>query len=161
MPTVSVPSPITGDASATHWAHSADMPGVCGPASSALMKSSWLPERASHPVRYSSQPSTGNGPWRSSHPADVVDLQQEVGVVGGGRREVEHDGGRDQPADGHGGHVIEVLAGDPVVRGVEVGARVLTGAEVVPVPRRATLVVPADLLQLERAGLAEVRRAAG
>src|SRR4029079_264601 len=35
VPTVSTPTPITGDRSATHRAHSGLMPGVCGPVSSA------------------------------------------------------------------------------------------------------------------------------
>jgi hypothetical protein len=86
----------------------------------------------------------------------VVDLEQEVGVgrrVGG---PVDDRGRRDQPGrrdlcDGGG-----VPAGDPVDRGVEVRAGVLAGRDVVPVPGRPALVVPADLGQRERPRLPEL-----
>jgi hypothetical protein len=51
VPTVSTPTPMTGDSSATQRAHSGLMPGVCGPLSSALRNPSWLSERVSQPVR--------------------------------------------------------------------------------------------------------------
>src|SRR5690606_36258699 len=51
VPTVSTPSPMTGASSASQRAHSTEMPGVCGPFSSALRKVSWAPARASQPVR--------------------------------------------------------------------------------------------------------------
>ena len=51
VPTVSTPNPASGDSCAIQRAHSADTPGVCGPASSAFMNSSCVPPRASHPVR--------------------------------------------------------------------------------------------------------------
>ena len=89
---------------------------------------------------------------------DVFDLQQEVGVRSGLGGEVEHDGGGDQPLDGHRCNVVTVLAGDPVVGGVEVRAGVLASAEVVPVPRRSALVVAADLVELEALRLAELGR---
>src|SRR5699024_1488723 len=56
VPTVSTPIPTTGDSSATQRAHSADRPGECGPASSALVISCCECERASQPVRTSIQP---------------------------------------------------------------------------------------------------------
>src|SRR4029453_5805930 len=43
----------------------------------------------------------------------------------------------------------------PVDRGIEVGADVLARREGVPVPRRAPLVVPAELLQREPRGVRE------
>src|SRR5699024_4044264 len=82
----------------------------------------------------------------------------EVGVGRHLLGDVEHDRRRDERAHRDLRDVVEVLAGDPVVRGVEVGAGVLTGAEVVPVPGRAAVVVAADLLQVELRGLAELRR---
>ena len=67
VPTVSTPKPITGDSSASQRAHSTDTPGVCGPVSFALRNSSWECDRASQPVRYSSQPPSGSGPCSCSH----------------------------------------------------------------------------------------------
>jgi hypothetical protein len=89
---------------------------------------------------------------------DVVDLQQEVRVVRAPVAEVENDHRSDQVVDGDAGDVGAVLAGHPVVRCVEVRAGVLAAAEVVPVPRRSALVVPADLLQLEPPRLPELGR---
>ncbi len=67
VPTVSTPSPITGASFASHWAHSTEIPGVCGPVSFAFRNASWLCDLASQPVRYSSQPPAGSGPCSSSH----------------------------------------------------------------------------------------------
>src|SRR5215831_14343896 len=66
VPTVSTPMPITGDSSASHRAHSTEIPGVCGPVSLAFRKRSWSVERSSQPVRNSSQPPSGSGPWARS-----------------------------------------------------------------------------------------------
>jgi len=67
MPTVSVPRPKIGVDSASHWAHSTETPGLCGPVSVTLSAASWLSARASQPVRYSSQPPSGSGPCCCSH----------------------------------------------------------------------------------------------
>jgi hypothetical protein len=67
VPTVSTPSPTSPVSSASHWAHSADTPGECGPVSSALRNRSASVDRSSHPVRSSSQPPSGSGPWSVSH----------------------------------------------------------------------------------------------
>ena len=121
---------------------------MCGPLSFALMKSFWLPERASQPVQ---QPPARRERAVLSLPLlDVLDLQQEVGWPLPRPVEVEHDGRRDQTLDRHRRDVVAVLAGDPMGRGVEVGAGVLARAEVVPVPRWAVLVVAADLLSSKR-----------
>ena len=90
--------------------------------------------------------------------ADVVDLDQEVGVSVGLGGEVEYRCRTDQSARGHRRDVGAVLAADPVVRCVEVRAGVLAGTEVVPVPSRPAVVVPADLIELELCGLPELRR---
>src|SRR6185295_4956890 len=57
--------------------------------------------------------------------------------------------------DGVGGVVGQVLAGQPVDGRVEVGAGVLAGAEVAPVPGWPALVVVGDGLALKRPGIAE------
>ena len=67
VPTVSTPMPITGASCASQRAHSTETPGVCGPVSLAFRNSCWLPDRVSQPVRYSSQPRSGSGPWSASH----------------------------------------------------------------------------------------------
>jgi hypothetical protein len=85
----------------------------------------------------------------------VVDLEQEVRVGGGLRGEVQHRGGRDQPTRRDLRDILSLAAGHPVHRRVEVGAGVLPGGDVVPVPARAALVVPADLLEPERPGVPE------
>src|SRR5690606_34626237 len=61
---------------------------------------------------------------------------------------------------GHGnrGDVGLLTARDPVNRGVEVGAGVLTGVEVVPVADRSAFVVPTDLLEVEARGLTVLGR---
>src|SRR5689334_7699982 len=63
VPTVSTPIPMTGDSSASHREHSTERPGVCGPVSLAFRNRSWSWERSSQPVRNSSQPPSGSGPW--------------------------------------------------------------------------------------------------
>ena len=67
VPTVSTPKPRIGASSASQRAHSTETPGVCGPVSSAFRNSSWYADRASQPVRYSSQPPSGSGPCSPSH----------------------------------------------------------------------------------------------
>jgi hypothetical protein len=52
-------------------------------------------------------------------------------------------------------YVQAVSTGDPMHRRVEVRAGVLAGREVVPVPGRPTVVVPADLVQRQRDRVAE------
>ena len=89
---------------------------------------------------------------------DVLDLEQEVGVGGRCRGEIEHHRRRDQPTGRDRRHIVEVLPRDPVLRRVEVRAGVLAAAEVVPVPGRSALVVATDLLQREAGGLAELGR---
>lgn len=51
VPTVSTPTPITGASSASHCAHSTEMPGVCGPVSFAFKNEAASSLRASQPVR--------------------------------------------------------------------------------------------------------------
>ena len=67
VPTVSVPSPRIGTSSASQVAQAMLIPGVCGPVSFALRNAAWSSERASQPVRYSSQPPRGSGPFAASH----------------------------------------------------------------------------------------------
>src|SRR3984957_18215043 len=67
VPTVSTPMPMIGASSASHRAHSMENPGGCGPVLLAWRTSCWLSDRASQPVRYSSQPPAGSGPCCDSH----------------------------------------------------------------------------------------------
>jgi hypothetical protein len=85
----------------------------------------------------------------------VLDLQQEVRVGGARLREVEHGGGRHERGRRDLRDVLAVLAGHPVDRRVEVGAGVLAGGDVVPVPGRAALVIAAELGQRERRRVGE------
>jgi hypothetical protein len=89
---------------------------------------------------------------------DVLDLDEEVRVLGGLRGDVEHHRRSDELARRDRGDVVLALPRDPVVGSVEVGAGVLAAAKVVPVPRRSAVVVPADLLELELRGLPELGR---
>src|SRR5713226_16413 len=67
VPTVSTPKPRIGACPPSQRAQSTDTPGVCGPVSLAFRNSSWVPDRASQPVRYSSQPPSGSDPCSPSH----------------------------------------------------------------------------------------------
>ena len=143
------PRPSTGDSSATQRAHSTERPGLCGPVSSALSASCCVVRGV--PAGAHQQPAAVRQRAVLGLPGpDVVDLDEEVGVrrhLGG---EVEHRGRRRSAAvTGTDETSSPSLPGHPVVRRVEVGAGVLAGAEVVPVPSRAAVVVAADLLQLE------------
>src|SRR6266540_4104842 len=89
---------------------------------------------------------------------DVVDLEQEVRVLRGVLREIQHGSRPDQPTRRRRCDVLAVLAGDPVPGRIEVRARVLAGTEVVPVPGRTAFVVAADLFELELRRLPELRR---
>ena len=51
VPTVSTPTPSTGDSSASQRAHSTEIPGVCGPVSFAFRNAAASSLRASQPVR--------------------------------------------------------------------------------------------------------------
>jgi len=66
----------------------------------------------------------------------------------------------DEVLDGQGvgGVVGEILAGDPVDRGVEMGAGVFADGDVVPVPAWAFVVVAADGFHREGGALAELGR---
>ena len=86
---------------------------------------------------------------------DVIGLQQEVRVGRRLRAEIQHDGRRDQAGHRYLGDILAVAAADPVHWRVEMGTGVLAGADVVPVPGRPALVVPADLVQRERHGVRE------
>ena len=161
VPTVSTPTPMTGASSASQRAHSTETPGVCGPVSSALRNAPGRATAASHPVRSSSQPPAGSGAVLCLPGPDVVDLEQEVGV-GGHPRRASRARRRARPAGWPAPATTSSLscAGDPVDRRVEVGAGVLAGAEVVPVPRRAAVVVAADLLAARSRPSARTARAA-
>ena len=89
---------------------------------------------------------------------DVGDLEEKVGVLGALPALVDDRRAGDQLAGGHLGDVFAVAAGGPMDGRVEMGADVLPGGDVVPVPGRAALVVMADLGQLEAAGVGEGRR---
>ena len=110
------------------------------------------------PARAVQQPAAlGQRPVGRLPLLDVVDLEQEVRIGGRFRAEVEHHGRGDQPRHRHLGHVLAVLAGNPVHRGVEVRAGVLAGRDVVPVPGGAALVIVADLGQPEPGRVTERR----
>ena len=109
--------------------------------------------RCGHPSRCgrSSQPPSGSGPCSASQARMCVDLQQEVGVLRGAAAE------KSSTAAG----ATSLAAGTcetsspsrPVIQcigRVEVGAGVLAGGDVVPVPGRAALVEAADLGERER-----------
>src|SRR6202022_4630514 len=51
VPTVSTPTPTKGLSSASHFASSMSMPGVCGPVSLAFRNAFWSLARGSHPGR--------------------------------------------------------------------------------------------------------------
>ena len=85
-------------------------------------------------------------------------LQQEVRVGGDLGRDVDDHGRTDQPL---GWHLVDgpaVLAGHPVRRRVDVGAGVLAGVDVVPLPHRSVVVEVADRLQTEGDRVRERRR---
>jgi len=89
---------------------------------------------------------------------EVADVEQVVGVVCRLFHPVDDHRRADELPRRDLGHVFLVLAGHPVVRRVQVSAGALAGADVVPVPGRAAVVVAADLLELEGLRLAPLRR---
>src|SRR6478735_5319024 len=80
---------------------------------------------------------------------DVGDFQQEIRIVSRFRTEIQHDGGPNEPLHRNFGHVKAVFAGHPVNGGVEVGANMLAGVDVVVAPKWARLVVRTYLLEAE------------
>src|SRR6185437_9902205 len=89
---------------------------------------------------------------------DVIEFEQEVGVLSCFGRKVEHRSGRDKSFWRDRCDVLAVSARHPVIRCVEMRSGVLAGAEVVPVPGGAALVVVAYFLELELCGLPELWR---
>ena len=89
---------------------------------------------------------------------EVLDVEQVVRVLGCFLHLVDDDGRADELVHRDLGDVFLVLAGDPVVRGVQVRTRVLAGADVVPVPGGTAVVVAADFLKLEGLRLPPLRR---
>src|SRR4051794_23012319 len=87
---------------------------------------------------------------------DVVDLYQEVRVLSRLGRDVEDGRHSDEVRRGDGADVLPLAPGDPVNRRVEVGAGVLAGSEVVPIPGRTGVVVARDQLELETRRLTEL-----
>src|ERR1035438_7126857 len=86
---------------------------------------------------------------------DVLDFEQEVGIGGRLGAEIEDHGRRDELTHRHLRHVRAVLAGHPVHRRVEMRPGVLPGADVVPVPGRAAVAIPADFGQRKGHGITE------
>src|SRR3954451_22526783 len=87
---------------------------------------------------------------------DVLDLEEEGGVLRDAIGNVDDRCGCDQPRGRYGGDILPAPPADPVVRSGEVRAGVLAGAEVVPVLRRTAVVIRADLLDRERGVTAEL-----
>jgi hypothetical protein len=83
----------------------------------------------------------------------VVHLEEEVGVGGGVSNLVDDHRRSYEVAHRNLGHIGFVPAGHPVDGRVDMRARVLTGGEVVPMPRRTALVVVADFLARESPGV--------
>ena len=115
------------------------------------------------PVGTHQDPRAGGDPAVLCLPTfDPVRREEEVRVRGGLGTTVENAGRCDQLARWNGlcGVVRVVLARHPMDRRVEVGARVLTEGECVPVPSRAGVVVATDDVDAQTGGLAEdVRKA--
>src|SRR5262249_23140188 len=122
----STPPPLTRAPSALPLAHAPQMARACGPGAFALGDRSWALGRGGPPAGPVQQPAPGRRRTVGSLPVlDVVDLQQEVGILGGLGAEVEHRRVPDQLGEWGLGHVLAVPTGHPVHRRVEVGARVL------------------------------------
>src|SRR2546421_498104 len=85
----------------------------------------------------------------------MLDLEEEVRVVRAFGALVDHGRWTDQVTRRDLRDVRTVAARDPMNGRVEVGAHVLAGRKVVPVPRRAAFVEVADLLQCEALGVGE------
>src|SRR5437764_2586216 len=86
---------------------------------------------------------------------DVLYLEEEVRVAGALGAFVDDSRRTDQLTWRHLRHVRPIATRDPVDRRVEVGADVLAGGEIVPVPGRPAFVEVADLLQGEALGVRE------
>src|SRR3954447_26899986 len=87
---------------------------------------------------------------------DVLDLEEEVGVLRDAIGNVDDRCGGDQPRGRYGGDILPAPPADPLARSVEVRAGVLAGAAGVPGPRRTAVVVRGALLELERGSLSEL-----
>ena len=97
MSTVSTPMPITGD-SARASGRTPPRRRACGP-SVGVEEPLLAVQRASQPVRYSSQPPRGSGPW-SACQGLMFALEQEIRIGGHLAREVENRRRSDQAAAG-------------------------------------------------------------
>jgi hypothetical protein len=80
---------------------------------------------------------------------EMGDFEQEIRVGGAVGTSIDDDGGRDELADRHPGHVDAVLAGDPVDGRVEVCADVLAHRDIVPVSGWSGFVVVTDFVETE------------
>src|ERR1700677_2046064 len=99
-------------------------------------------------------------PVRALKGLDIRDLQQIVRVRGGCGRAVDHAGGGDEifRIDRIDRACGKIAAGDPMRRGIKMGAGMLAHRNVVPVPGRPAMVVVRDFLDPERLRLAEFWR---
>ena len=96
VPTVSTPTPWIGASSASHRAHSTEMPGRVRPRwrRNAAASSTGRPSRCGS----SSQPPAGSGPCSASHARMWSTSSRKSGSSAACGRDVEHHGRRDQPA---------------------------------------------------------------
>jgi hypothetical protein len=133
VPTVSTPTPRIGVSSASHFAHSTEMPGVRPRVGERVGVVA-----AGVPAGAVQQPAAGRQrPVLGLPRLDVLASSRKSGSAAASAATSSTDGRGDQPPGRHLRDVGAVLAGDPVDRRVEVGAGVLTGGDVVPVPGRA------------------------
>ena len=163
VPTVSTPTPIDrrllGDPAGALGAHARRVrAGLVGVDEPLLAVGPGVPagaveqpaavgqrRRAPPPTRWMSSTSSRKSGF-SRAPAAEVEHHRRAGSAG---------------RPGRSATSLPSLPGDPVVGRVEVGAGVLAAAEVVPVPRRPAVVVPADLLELEALRSGRTPAAAG
>ena len=88
---------------------------------------------------------------------EVLGFQQHVGIGGGLGAQVDHDRRADQPRRLDLMHRLAVFAGDPVNRGVEVGAGMFAQRDVAPGPGGPRRVEGADGLHLKGRGVGKRR----
>lgn len=91
----------------------------------------------------------GQGPVRFLPSADVVDIEEKVGVGSGFGAHVEDESRANEPGGFDLGDVFAATPGDPVHGCVHVGADVFAGVDVVMLPERAWAVVCGNLLKAE------------
>ena len=159
VPTPSEPQPTTSRCAERKCTKSGSGPGTWAP-SSFMFKNAAGSDRFDQSVRIRTQEPASIRPCLDSQPSTYFGVSRKSGLAATSfETSMTHAGAMKRSTEIVSvALLIEIFAGDPVNRRVEVRAGVFAAGKVVPVPRRATIVVFGDLLETERPRLSELGR---